>query len=95
MVVNAGNKFTVLDHIRKVITDRNYKVQVDYLEDKPLIAVQGPAASGVVNRLIGGVEKLPFMSMTNVVKDGVNYQINRCGYTGEDGFEISVEKAHA
>lgn len=45
LVINAGNKFIDLDHMEKVKKDHNLNVDIQYLADKPLIAVQGPKAS--------------------------------------------------
>lgn len=42
MVVNAGNKFIGLDHMSKLIKQFNFNVDLQYLEDKPLLAIQGP-----------------------------------------------------
>ncbi|CAD8183994.1 unnamed protein product [Paramecium pentaurelia] len=98
IVVNAGNKFIDMKQMDKIIKDYNYKVQYEYLKDKPLIAVQGPNAHKVLNEVFGteyNLDKIPFMFMVNIQKNGIDYQINRCGYTGEDGYEISVENSKA
>jgi aminomethyltransferase len=87
--LNAGNKFKDLDHIERVKKEHNLKVDIQYLEDKPLIAVQGPLASHLLSTIIDpGLATLPFMNMVVLQKNGIEYQVNRCGYTGEDGFEV-------
>jgi aminomethyltransferase len=64
---------------------------LQYLADKPLIAIQGPKAAKVLSGVLGSsLEKLSFMNMVFLQKDGVEYQVNRCGYTGEDGYEVAI-----
>ncbi|MCU0986220.1 MAG: glycine cleavage system protein T [Acetobacteraceae bacterium] len=60
-------------------------------EDRALLALQGPAAEGVIARL-GGAEaaSLPFMGIAETTLAGIPVLASRSGYTGEDGFEISV-----
>jgi aminomethyltransferase len=66
-------------------------------DDAALIALQGPAAARVLARLApgSGVEAMPFMSAGGLTIDGFDVFLSRSGYTGEDGFEISLPAAQA
>jgi len=65
-------------------------VRLDVVEDRALLALQGPAAATALARLAPGADKLPFMGVVTIKIDGAECDISRSGYTGEDGFEISV-----
>jgi len=103
VVVNAGCKEKDIQHFRKQIGLFNKRhsadVRLEYLEDRSLLALQGPKAATALGKVITkwgkgaaqDLSKLPFMSTANIhIKDIGEVDINRCGYTGEDGFEISV-----
>lgn len=61
------------------------------MEDQQLLALQGKGAHPVMERLTGqDLSRMPFMSSTTGSVGGVPCRITRCGYTGEDGFELSV-----
>lgn len=60
------------------------------LADRALLALQGPRAAAVLDALLPGVEDLPFMSWRAVDHEGAAFFVSRSGYTGEDGFEISL-----
>ena len=66
---------------------------VDHRDDWALLALQGPQAVGVLERLVPGVAALAFMRAAAFEWQGVALWISRSGYTGEDGFEISVPVA--
>lgn len=65
-------------------------VVVDYMKEQALLALQGPRSADVLETLIPGVSELGFMQGAPFHWQGQNLWISRSGYTGEDGFEISV-----
>jgi len=69
--------------------------QLELLEDKALLALQGPDASKVLEEILPEAAKLHFMQGGIYKIQDIPCMINRCGYTGEDGFEISVPAEHA
>jgi aminomethyltransferase len=87
VVVNAACKEQDIAHMRKHLGSR---CKVEELADRALLALQGPAAGAVMARLAQDVAKLVFMQTAKATLVGVECFISRSGYTGEDGFEISV-----
>jgi aminomethyltransferase len=87
LVVNAARKEADLTHLRAHL-DRAATIEPRF--DRALLALQGPAAAAVLARLAAGVERLPFMTGAAVSVAGISCFVTRSGYTGEDGFEISV-----
>jgi aminomethyltransferase len=65
-------------------------IVVDYMKEQALLALQGPRAAEVLETIIPGVADLGFMQAGPYHWNGANLWISRSGYTGEDGFEISV-----
>jgi aminomethyltransferase len=89
LVVNAARKAVDFDLLRaKLPAD----VRLTILDTLALIALQGPQAAGVLARFAPGqtVETMPFMSARSLRLSGVEANVSRSGYTGEDGFEISI-----
>src|SRR3712207_5329846 len=70
-------------------------VVVDHMKEQALLALQGPKAVDVLARLAPGAEQLGFMTGGAFTLDGGTAWISRSGYTGEDGFEISLPAARA
>jgi len=87
LVVNAGCKVADLDHLRAEIGGR---CAIEPMPDRALLALQGPAAAAVMARLAPALAKLTFMSGASASIAGIDCFATRSGYTGEDGFEISV-----
>ncbi|MGB4073484.1 glycine cleavage system aminomethyltransferase GcvT [Pseudomonas sp.] len=92
LVVNAACKDQDLAHLQKHIGDQ---CSIENLfEERALLALQGPKAVDVLARLAPEVAKMTFMQFAPVRLLGVDCYVSRSGYTGEDGFEISVPAAH-
>lgn len=78
-----------------IATMRAAGITIDYRDDWALLALQGPAAVTVLDRLVPGVAALRFMRADGFVWAGHRLWISRSGYTGEDGFEISLPASAA
>lgn len=91
LVVNAACKDADIAHLRAGLPG----LDVDVLDDRALIALQGPAAAGVLARHAPGADTMPFMSALPFEIDGSRLAVTRSGYTGEDGYEISIPAADA
>ena len=92
LVVNASRKELDLTHIAASLPTG---VQLHPHEDRALLALQGPAAAAVMQRLGTEAAALPFMGVAAVSLGGIACMVSRSGYTGEDGFEISLPAEHA
>ena len=86
LVVNAACKEQDLAYLEDALSG----FEIDYLEDRALLALQGPAAADVMAKLAPEVCELVFMSGCRANLAGADCFVTRSGYTGEDGFEISV-----
>jgi aminomethyltransferase len=86
IVVNGATKEGDLDHLRATLPD----LIIDHMKEQALLALQGPKAVQALSRLVPGVDQLTFMTGAAFTIGGVPAWISRSGYTGEDGFEISV-----
>jgi aminomethyltransferase len=87
VVVNGAVKHQDIAYLRANLPD---SVAINHLEDRALLALQGPKAVDALMRVVSHVEKLFFMESDLFLWGEVPLWISRSGYTGEDGFEISV-----
>jgi aminomethyltransferase len=92
LVVNAGGKEADFAYINDVLKGA---ATVTPRFDRALLALQGPAAEAVLARHAPGVADLTFMKVIRTRVAGAPAIVSRTGYTGEDGFEISLEGADA
>jgi aminomethyltransferase len=83
VVVNASRKAIDFAHIGSV-------TPVKVLDDRALLALQGPASAAIMARIAPGAADLPFMGVARLMVAGVTCMVSRSGYTGEDGFELSI-----
>ena len=87
LVVNAGCKKTDFEHLRNNLDDN---CELELLENRSLIALQGPKAEKVLSKFSNQIIDMFFMDTLKVQLQGFEVWISRSGYTGEDGFEISI-----
>jgi aminomethyltransferase len=92
MVVNGATKYDDIAHFREHLAD---EITLNHLDEQALLALQGPEAVTALARAVPGVEGLVFMQGGAFAWQGHALWISRSGYTGEDGFEISVPGAAA
>ena len=91
LVVNAARKDHDLRHLRASLG----AADAGLVTDRALLALQGPAAEAALAALVPGVAGMAFMDAGIRHWDGVELWISRSGYTGEDGFEISLPERFA
>ena len=92
VVVNAACKAEYEAHLRASLSD---VCEIEPLADRALIALQGPKAESVLAGFCANALAMRFMDAGPRRVDGIDCFVSRSGYTGEDGFEISVPAEHA
>ncbi|KAF3998334.1 glycine cleavage system aminomethyltransferase GcvT [Glaciimonas immobilis] len=92
LVVNAACKHQDLAYLQHHLPD---SCAIEALTNRALLALQGPQAAKVLARFAPKTAQMLFMQTSSVMLAGFNCVVSRSGYTGEDGFEISVSNDHA
>jgi aminomethyltransferase len=92
LVVNASMKDSDFAYIAAQLKG---ELTLEPRPDRALLALQGPLAGKVLDKLSPGIDALNFMHVTRATVAGVEAIVGRTGYTGEDGFEISIAGADA
>lgn len=92
LVVNAACKHDDFGWLRQGLPA---SIDLELLENKALLAVQGPRARQAMSRLAPALAELRFMDTTNIEIQGIPCWVSCSGYTGEDGFELSVAAERA
>jgi aminomethyltransferase len=92
LVVNAACKEADIAHLKANLPSH---VTVTEITDRALLALQGPKAEDALARLVPHVTSMRFMDSHRVDVGGCEWWISRSGYTGEDGFEISIPAGKA
>ena len=87
IILNAACKYNDYEIIKSKLKNK-YEIKLD--ETLSLVAIQGPEAKIILDKIIPGCSILKFMNGGNYSFEGLNIYITRSGYTGEDGFEISI-----
>ncbi|HEX8841630.1 MAG TPA: glycine cleavage system aminomethyltransferase GcvT [Sphingomicrobium sp.] len=91
VVVNGATKHGDIQYL----SSRLPEVVIDHMREQALLALQGPRAAEVLETVVPGVSELSFMQAAPFQWNGQPLWISRSGYTGEDGFEISVRSSAA
>ncbi|KAJ6242148.1 aminomethyltransferase [Anaeramoeba flamelloides] len=100
LVVNAGSQpkdhkhlTTQLEKFKFEMGSKYRGVQINFIDQMSLLAIQGPLSQRIMHRLTGmkKLNKMKFMKAGKAKIDNVNFEFGRWGYTGEDGFELAIE----
>ena len=95
VVINAGCKdkdLAYFHHHRDL--QRQKDIQITYNEDNSLISVQGPQAQRLLDQILGtNLSDMDFMTSRLMAYQNEQIRVSRCGYTGEDGFEVSIPES--
>ena len=91
LVVNGAVKWDDISYLRDQLPD---DITINHMDDRALLALQGPKAVDALVRIVPGVDSLYFMEADMFLWGHEPLWISRSGYTGEDGFEISIPAEH-
>ena len=91
LVVNGAVKWDDISYLRDRLAD---DITINHMDDRALLALQGPKAVDALKRVVPGVDGLYFMEADTFLWGHEPLWISRSGYTGEDGFEISIPAEH-
>ncbi|MGI9395763.1 MAG: glycine cleavage system aminomethyltransferase GcvT [Boseongicola sp.] len=92
LVVNAACKADDIAHLQAHLSD---SCEIRVTTDRALLAIQGPEAEVALSTLVPGAAKMRFMDANSLDWNGVQVWVSRSGYTGEDGYEVSVPESVA
>ena len=92
VIVNAACKDSDILHLRRLLEP---DISVEEIENRALIALQGPASEAVLGEFNSQITAMKFMDVETLSIAGAECWISRSGYTGEDGFEISIPSSAA
>lgn len=92
LVVNGACKWDDIAHLHEHLPD---EITLTHHDDQALLALQGPKAGEVLAALLPSSAQLTFMTAAYFEYEGMPLWVSRAGYTGEDGFEISVHEKDA
>jgi aminomethyltransferase len=93
MIVNGATKTGDMEHFNERMKNFEGDVCFEYFHEQQLLALQGPSAATVLQALLPSdldLKKVNFMTGFDTTVGGLKARVTRCGYTGEDGFEVSV-----
>ncbi len=91
-VLNAACKDSDIVHLRTLLEP---EISIEVIENRALIALQGPASETVLSEFNSQISAMKFMDVETLSIAGAECWISRSGYTGEDGFEISIPSSAA
>jgi len=97
MVINGACKHKDLEHLTKMLEKSSFNASIEHLDNLSLFALQGPKAASALTRICEGFDmrEMLFMAFEKAKINGIECTVTRCGYTGEDGFELSVSNDQA
>ena len=92
VVLNAACKESDIVHLRTLLEP---DISIEVIENRALIALQGPASEAVLSEFNSQIKAMNFMDVETLSIAGAECWVSRSGYTGEDGFEISIPASAA